>query len=38
MLLVALAILTFWDSVNLPGGAGCGRWEDTVCTVVKKTP
>ncbi len=36
MLLVALAILTFWDSVNLPGGSGCGRWEDTVCTVVEK--
>ena len=36
MLLVALAILTFWDSINLPGGAGCGRWEDTVCTVVEK--
>ena len=36
MLLVALAILTFWDSVNLPGGAGCGRWEGTVCTVVEK--
>lgn len=36
MLLVALAILTFWDSINLPGGAGCGRWEDTVCTIVEK--
>lgn len=36
MLLVALAILTFWDSINLPGGAGCGRWQETVCTVVEK--
>lgn len=36
MLLVALAALTFWDSVNLPSGASCGAWENTVCAVVQK--
>ena len=36
MLLVALAALTFWDSINLPSGAACGAWEQTVCHVVEK--
>jgi hypothetical protein len=36
MLLVALAALTFWDSINLPSGQACGVWEGTVCQIVEK--
>ena len=27
MLLLALAMITFWDSSFLPQGAACGSWE-----------
>ena len=36
MLLLALAMLTFWDSTYLPQGAECGSWENTVCTYLQK--
>jgi hypothetical protein len=36
MLLLALAMITFWDSSFLPQGAACGEWENTVCAVMEK--
>ncbi len=36
MLLLALAMITFWDSSFLPQGAACGEWEKTVCAVMEK--
>ena len=36
MLLLALAMITFWDSSFLPQGAACGRWEDNMCNVMQK--
>jgi len=36
MLLLALAMLTFWDSQYLPQGAECGTWQDSVCQVMRK--
>ncbi|MBT5391254.1 MAG: hypothetical protein HOL22_02800 [Euryarchaeota archaeon] len=36
MLLLALAMITFWDSSFLPQGAACGKWENTVCSVMEK--
>jgi len=36
MLLLALAMLTFWDSQYLPQGAECGSWQDSVCQVIRK--
>lgn len=36
MLLLALAMITFWDSSFLPQGAACGSWEASVCTVMEK--
>ena len=36
MLLLALAMITFWDSSFLPQGAACGAWESSVCTVLEK--
>ena len=36
MLLLALAMITFWDSSFLPQGAACGEWENTVCKVLEK--
>jgi len=36
MLLLALAMITFWDSSFLPQGAECGSWEASVCTVIEK--
>lgn len=36
MLLLALAMITFWDSSFLPQGAACGPWEGSVCTVLEK--
>ena len=36
MLLLALAMLTFWDSQYLPQGNECGTWEDSICQVVSK--
>ena len=36
MLLLALAMLTFWDSQYLPQGAECGTWEDSICGVLSK--
>ena len=36
MLLLALAMLTFWDSQYLPQGAECGTWKDSVCQVMRK--
>ncbi|MEK9731156.1 MAG: hypothetical protein VW230_05305 [Candidatus Poseidoniales archaeon] len=36
MLLLALAMITFWDSSFLPQGASCGTWETTVCHIVEK--
>jgi hypothetical protein len=36
MLLLALAMLTFWDSQYLPQGAECGTWQDSVCQIVRK--
>ena len=36
MLLLALAMITFWDSSFLPQGSGCGTWETTVCSVMEK--
>lgn len=36
MLLLALAMLTFWDSQYLPQGSQCGSWEDSICQVIRK--
>jgi len=36
MLLLALAMLTFWDSQYLPQGAECGAWEDSICQILSK--
>ena len=36
MLLLALAMITFWDSSFLPQGTGCGSWEGNVCNVLEK--
>jgi len=36
MLLLALAMITFWDSSFLPQGGACGDWENTLCTYVEK--
>ena len=36
MLLLALAMITFWDSSFLPQGEQCGIWENSVCTVLTK--
>ena len=36
MLLLALAMITFWDSSFLPQGGACGSWENTLCTYVEK--
>ena len=36
MLLLALAMITFWDSSFLPQGSACGSWEDSVCSVMEK--
>ena len=36
MLLLALAMVTFWDSSFLPQGTNCGSWEQTVCHIVEK--
>ena len=36
MLLLALAMLTFWDSQYLPQGAECGSWQDSICQVIRK--
>ena len=36
MLLLALAMITFWDSSFLPQGPSCGQWETSVCTVMEK--
>ena len=36
MLLLALAMVTFWDSSFLPQGDACGAWEGSVCSVLQK--
>jgi len=36
MLLLALAMVTFWDSSFLPQGDACGAWESSVCSVLQK--
>ncbi|MGY8669505.1 MAG: hypothetical protein ACKVJ7_00465 [Candidatus Poseidoniales archaeon] len=36
MLLLALAMLTFWDSTFLPKGGACGSWENSVCVLMQK--
>ena len=36
MLLLALAMLTFWDSQYLPQGAECGNWQNSVCQIIRK--
>jgi len=36
MLLLALAMITFWDSSFLPQGGACGNWENTLCLYVEK--
>lgn len=36
MLLMMLAMITFWDSTFLPGGSQCGSWQNTVCSVFEK--
>ncbi|MDB2335334.1 hypothetical protein N9V31_01260 [Candidatus Poseidonia alphae] len=36
MLLLALAMITFWDSSFLPQGAACGAWESSVCSILEK--
>ena len=36
MLLLALAMITFWDSSFLPQGEQCGIWENSVCTTLTK--
>ncbi len=36
MLLLALAMLTFWDSQYLPQGTECGSWENSICEFIRK--
>ena len=36
MLLLALAMITFWDSSFLPQGSSCSTWGTTVCSIVEK--
>lgn len=36
MLLLALGMITFWDSSFLPQQAQCGVWDSTVCSVLTK--
>ena len=36
MLLLALAMITFWDSSFLPQAEACGAWEESVCSVLQK--
>ena len=36
MLLLALGMITFWDSSFLPQGTQCGAWDSTVCGVLTK--
>ncbi len=36
MLLLGLAMITFWDSSFLPQGAACGSWENNLCTIMEK--
>ena len=36
MLLLSLAMITFWDSSFLPQGEACGTWENSVCGVLTK--
>ena len=36
MLLLALAMITFWDSSFLPQGDACGAWENNICSVLQK--
>jgi hypothetical protein len=36
MLLLALGMITFWDSSFLPQNEVCGSWESTVCGVLTK--
>ena len=36
MLLLALAMITFWDSSFLPQGDACGAWEQSVCSIMEK--
>ena len=36
MLLLALAMITFWDSQFLPQADACGSWENTICAIVEK--
>ncbi len=34
--LLFLALITFWDSSFLPGGATCGPWENSICAIIEK--
>ena len=36
MLLLMLAMITFWDSTFLPQGEQCGNWQSSVCGVFEK--
>lgn len=36
MLLLALAMITFWDSNFLPQGEACGSWEGSLCAWMDK--
>ncbi len=36
MFLLALAMMTFWDSAFLPQGSACGRLETNVCSIATK--
>lgn len=36
MLLLALAMLTFWDSFYLPQGPECNTWENSICKIIRK--
>ncbi len=36
MLLLALAMITFWDSSFLPQGESCGAWENSICSILMK--
>lgn len=36
MLLLALAMMTFWDSSFLPQGEACGAWQGSVCDLMSK--
>lgn len=36
MLLLSLAMITFWDSSFLPQGQTCGSWENSVCGILTK--